>query len=184
MTFWCYCAERQARIMSATCCNIYSLNGLTPLSKLTGEPTDISALSEFDWYEWVYWRDDNASYPFPHERLGRALGPCNSVGTAMSQWVLNNDMKVIPVLTARKLTKDELLRESERRKREEFDRAVNSKFGSSTKGPSKPIDLAENNEAYPCLTTIHDMTTSKTLMTTTTTTNTSIWRYCFPDTGE
>ena len=136
--------------MPATCRNIYSLNGLTPLSMLTGEPTDISALSEFNWYEWLYWRDDNALYPFPHERLGRTLGPCNSVGTVMSQWVLNNDMKVVPVLTPCKLTKEELLKESERCKHEEFDRAVESKYGSSTNGPPKPINLSENKEAYPC----------------------------------
>ena len=88
---------------------------------MTRDSTDISALSEFDWYKWVYWRDNKASYPYPHERLGHALGLCDSVGMAMSQWVLNDNMKFIPMLTARKLTLEELLKESEHHKGEELD---------------------------------------------------------------
>ena len=38
MVLWCYCAKRQAKILSATCRNIYGMTGQTPYSKLTGEP--------------------------------------------------------------------------------------------------------------------------------------------------
>ena len=68
----------------------------------------------------------------------------------MSQWILSDNIKVIPVVTACKLTKEELPNESERRKHDKFDRAIESKYRSSTKGLSQQTNISGNNEAYPC----------------------------------
>ena len=54
MALWCYAAERRGRILASTSRNIYSLGGQVPATVLTGQQTDISALAETGWYEWVY----------------------------------------------------------------------------------------------------------------------------------
>ena len=130
-----------------------------------GEPTDISSLSEFGWYEWVYWRDETPTYPYPSSRLGRALGPSDSVGTSMSQWVLMDNCKIIPMITARKLTQEELLNSSECQKRGKFDRMIAEKFGSSHQGPDVPLDpTVEYPDLYeddktPCYNHLPDVNT-------------------------
>ena len=52
MVFWCYCVERRAEIINATVRSNFLLQGNTPHTKLTGQPTVISSLCEFGWYEW------------------------------------------------------------------------------------------------------------------------------------
>ena len=74
---------------------------------LTVQHTEISALAETGWYEWVYYRDYESSFPYPVERLGRCLGPCEHKGTLMSQHILNEQGNVLPYQTFRRLTKDE-----------------------------------------------------------------------------
>lgn len=130
--------------MSSSSRNIYSLQGLTPYSKLTGKETDISALAEFGWYEWCYFRDATSPFPYPNERLGRCLGPTNSVGSKMSQYILNDSANVLPQLTVRKLTRSEMLSTVERMKREVFDKIIFSRLGNSYQGPGTLIDPTQD----------------------------------------
>ena len=108
MVLLCYAAERRGRILASTSRNIYSLGGQVPATVLTGQQTDVSALAETGWYEWVYYRDSESSFPYPVERLGRCLGPCEHKGTVMSQHVLNDQGNVLPYQTFRRLTKANL----------------------------------------------------------------------------
>ena len=85
MVLWCYAAERRGKILASTSRNIYSLGGQVPATVLKGQQTDISELAETGWYDWVYYRDYGSSFPYPVERLGRCLGPCDHKGTVMSQ---------------------------------------------------------------------------------------------------
>ena len=64
MVLWCYAAERRGIIIASTFRNIYSLGGQVPATVLTGQQTDISALAETGWYEWVYYRDSESSFPY------------------------------------------------------------------------------------------------------------------------
>ena len=63
MVLWCYAAERRGKILASTSRNIYSLGGKVPAIVITGKQTDISALVETGWYEWVYYRDSESSFP-------------------------------------------------------------------------------------------------------------------------
>ncbi len=56
-----------------------------------GTDADISNLSQFGWYEWVYFREDSASFPFQKEQLGRCLGPAKNENNEMAQWVLKEN---------------------------------------------------------------------------------------------
>ena len=87
LVFWDYCIERRARINNLTAKNVFSLHGTSPHTDLTGEEGDISALCQFKWYDWCYFRKNRERFPFNREVLGRVLGPSTGEGNEMSQWV-------------------------------------------------------------------------------------------------
>ena len=49
-----------------------------PETILTGQTADIINICEYDWYEWVMFRDNRASYTEEKQTLGRYLGPIHS----------------------------------------------------------------------------------------------------------
>ena len=55
-------------------------------------------------------------FPENKENIGRVLGPINNEGNEMAQDVLNKKSRVIPCHTIRKLRKDEIFSETEKRK--------------------------------------------------------------------
>ena len=110
---------------------------------LKGQQTDISALAETGWHEWVYYRDYGSSFPYPVERLGRCLGPCDHKGTVMSQYILNDQGILLPYQTFRRLTKDKHRSAAESLKRDNFDLIIRYKLGDSMTPPPQPILLDE-----------------------------------------
>ena len=61
----------------------------------------------------------------------------------MSQWSLNEKCKVLPQQTVRNLTNLEFQSETERTKREEFDKVIRENLGDSTHKSPEAIDLDE-----------------------------------------
>ena len=61
--------------------------------------------------------------------MGRCIGPSKNEGNEIAQWVLKNIGKIVPQLTIRKLTQDELVRESEIKKRDGFDAEIKIRYG-------------------------------------------------------
>ena len=104
MAFWCYCVERRAEIINVTVRSNHMLQGLTPHSKLTGQPTNIPALCEYRWYEWVIYRMEGQKFPTQPRKLGKVLGPARNAGTAMSQRVPTTTGEIMPIQTLRALT--------------------------------------------------------------------------------
>ena len=141
MKLWDFCVEWCAKVLSATAHEHFQLEGMTPKSKLTGQPTDISNLCEFGWYEWVQFRYDNNQFPEPHEQLGRCLGPADHAGKVMSQWVMNRQGNVLPIQTLRKLRHDELHRPSKIKEREDFNASITKRHGTSISPPSNKLEI-------------------------------------------
>ena len=54
LAFWDYCMERRSRINNLTAKDLFSLHGSNAHTDLTGDEGDISALCQYDWYEWCY----------------------------------------------------------------------------------------------------------------------------------
>ena len=131
LALWDFCAQRCALVNNVTAKDLFQLDGQTPHYHIHGTHPDISNISRFEWYEWVYWRDEKAGFPLPTEVLGRALGPAENVGNLMTQWVLKSNGKVIPCRTLRALTKEEVHNPSEIRKREVFDKVISDVLGDS-----------------------------------------------------
>ena len=146
MKLWDYCATYMANVNNSIAHDHFQLQGTTPHTMMTGQPTDISSLCEFGWYEWVYFRENANLFPLPKEALGRCLGPAINAGNAMSQWVLNRNGTVLPKQTLRKLTPQELRDPEEIKKREEFTQAIQNKLGDSISLPDESLEEEEDAE--------------------------------------
>ena len=55
---WYYYVERRTKVINSTVKSNYLLQNSIPHTKLTRQPTDISSLCQFGWYEWVIYRVD------------------------------------------------------------------------------------------------------------------------------
>jgi len=131
MKLWCYCNEWYAKVNNVLAKDTYQLHGQTPYFKATGIAADISSLCEFEWYEWIYFRDHASKFPYAKERLGRYLGPADHAGTMMSKWILNENGKVLPYQTIRKLTKSEVISPVEIERRKIFSKEIEKKLGGT-----------------------------------------------------
>ncbi len=96
LVLWDYCMERRALIYQVTAKNLFQLNGTTPHTFTFGMDVDLSNLCRFGWYEWVYFCENLAAFPFQKEHLGCCLGPAKNEGNEMAQWVLRDNGKVVP----------------------------------------------------------------------------------------
>ena len=142
LVFWDYCAERRANILNMTAKNLFQLQGQTPHFATFGEEGDISNICQFGWYEWVYFREGSEDFPYMTESLARCLGPAKNEGNEMTQWCLKMNGYIVPRRTIRRLTPEELVRDSEISKRKEFDEAITKRYGNS-------FSLPKENAANP-----------------------------------
>ena len=76
---------------------VQSLNWRTPIESLTGSTPDISSLVLFRFWEPVYYKVDDSSFPSEStEKLGRFVGIAEHVGHALTFKVLTDDtLKII-----------------------------------------------------------------------------------------
>ena len=141
IVLWDYCMERRALISQATSKKLFQLQGSNPYTATFGTQADISNLCHFGWYEWVYYRDKSAKFPFQKECLGRCLGPAKNEGNVMANWILTQKSTVIPRRSIRRLTLDEysVSNEVELAKRTAYNADVRKKLGDSIKLPSKTL---------------------------------------------
>jgi hypothetical protein len=126
---WDDCIIREAYVRSHTSLDIYGLEGQVPESKIKGETADISTIAEYAWYEWVKFRDTAANFPVSKIQLGRELGAAIDIGPAMTHKILKKNGKVMYRSSVRSLTQDEIQSPTEQKERQEFDIAIEEKFG-------------------------------------------------------
>ena len=120
LVFFAYCAERWALITNMTAKKLFQLQGQTPYSVTFGEKGDISIICNFGWYEWVYFRETTAAFPYPAHVLGRYLGKAKNEGNEMTRCVLMQNEEIVPRRKLCSLSPEELSRDSEILKRSNF----------------------------------------------------------------
>ena len=140
LPFWDYCVERRVRIHNLTARDTFQLKGQHPHSVTMMEEGDISNSAIFGWYEWCYFREHTAAFPFPQEVLGRVLGPARGEGNEMAQWVLKANGNVVPRRTVRPLREQEKRHPVVRRKQGDFDAFIEKRFGTSWKAKERKDD--------------------------------------------
>jgi hypothetical protein len=95
------------------------LDWRAPIEVLTGETSDSSEYTNFDFYGWVKYKDPNSTLA-DDVTLGRWLGVAHSVGQAMTYWILKSNGYVIAHSMVRPLTLEELHFKSEKSARTSF----------------------------------------------------------------
>ena len=143
MRLWDYCMEYKARVNNATARNLYQLGPMTPYQTIYQREPDISNLCQFGFYDWCYYREETAKFPFPSQVLGRVLGPSEGIGNEMSVWILRVDGRIIARQTARPLTSEEWKSPLENARRQAFDMAIKKKLGDSIQLPTKESEPDE-----------------------------------------
>lgn len=143
MKLWDYCMEYKAKVNNSTARNLYQLGSLTPYQTIYQREPDISNLCQFKFYDWCYYREETAKFPFPSQVLGRVLGPSDGVGNEMAVWIIRVDGRIISRQTARPLTDDEVNSPLEIARRKAFDEAIKRKLGDSIHLPEKSNEASE-----------------------------------------
>lgn len=127
-----YCGEREERIINSTApissISRYRCDGQVPETVMTGFPTDISAISEFEWWELIKYKLEGEKYPFSSRFIGRCLGP-SDFGSEMCYNVLSQKGKVLPVSTLRSLTPAERSDPTLSERIQSFDNFIRERFG-------------------------------------------------------
>ena len=90
---WYQCSQYLAQVHNITAKE--SLKWKTPVEKRHGHTPDISAYLMFEFYEKVYYLDNEEKYPHTKEKKGRFLGVADSVGDALTFTVLTEESKIL-----------------------------------------------------------------------------------------
>jgi hypothetical protein len=125
------CIIREGYVRSNIFMDIFGLECQVPESKVKCETVDIFNISEYASYEWVKFRDTAAKFPVSKIQLGRDLGAAIDIDPATTRKILKKNGSVMYKSSARPLTQDEIQSPTEKKEREEFDIAVEKKFGPS-----------------------------------------------------
>jgi hypothetical protein len=136
---WDDCLEYRAYVRSNTALNIYELDGQVPETVMKGQQADISPWCDFQWYQWVKYYDERASFPEDKQILGKYLGPSPGVGTHMTTKILTKDGSYFHTLTFRPLNSKEM--EEEHPQREAFLAQVEQRLGDKSKSDDFDSDL-------------------------------------------
>ena len=90
--------------------------------------------------------------------LGRVLGPAHGEGNEMAQWVLKVNGNVVPRCSLRPLQTAEIYSDSEKKKRELFDKLIYERYGDSINvvlpNTDKPVTERNKDEDKPARPTL------------------------------
>ena len=128
--------------------DLFQLHGRNAEFSTMGEEGDISSLAQYSWYEWCYFREQSAQFPFNKEVLGRILGPARGDGNEMIQWILKADGNVVPRRTSRPLHTSEINSETEKWKRQIFDELIEARWGTAISAPPKPSKVEGEGDDF------------------------------------
>ena len=88
---WDHCLELEAYVHSCKSNDIYMTAGQVPETIMTGNTANTSHIAEFDWYDWVMYRDNEPSFPDNKLIFGRYLGPAIDTGSALTAKILKSN---------------------------------------------------------------------------------------------
>jgi hypothetical protein len=92
---------------------------------------DILPMAEYDWYEWLNFRDTSVNFPDSTIHWGRDMGTIIGIGHAMARKVLHVKGKVMHYTFASSLSLVDIQSPSETRAPFDFDEALEKKLGPS-----------------------------------------------------
>jgi len=145
MSLWYYCLERRGKIINSTVRNNPQLQNTIPHTRLSGQPTDISMLCEYGWYDWVVYCIEGPNFPMSKKKLGRVLGPATNAGSVLAQWIPTKASKVMPIQTLRHSTQAALNYPTIKQRMQEYTESITKRLGDS----GKRVQPSKELEGYP-----------------------------------
>ena len=167
---WDWCLEWCALVRAHTALNMHELKGKTPMTKMTGETADISFLSEFGFYNWVWCIDQEGRHgqemtqerSMARKKLGRCLGPSDNVGDKMCGTVLTERAQTLDRTSIIPLTEVEKNMDSVRRAKHIFEQVLAAKLKdrmNAIRGGKPAKDLEGRRQKDPGGTHTHSCPT-------------------------
>ena len=86
---------------------MYTLDEEVTKTIISSEMFDRSQFCEFEWFEWMMFQDDMASYPDDHFRLGRYLGLSIDIDLTLVAKIIKANHQVLHRSTYQTLTQGE-----------------------------------------------------------------------------
>ena len=102
---WDYGYKWVSETMSMTHTSSGGMDGSVPITKVTGETTDISEYLDFGFYDQVWYRDNAGLGP---TLPGRWLGVSETHGNLMCYWILNENAQIVSRSSVQRVTPLEL----------------------------------------------------------------------------
>jgi hypothetical protein len=91
-----------------------------------GETAGILELCEYDWFQWLYYRDTQSSFPDATKVLVRYMGPAKSVGPMMCCHILKANGNILQRSTVGPLTPAQLTSADTKREMADFMAAIHN----------------------------------------------------------
>jgi hypothetical protein len=105
---WDYCTVYQCEIRNLIAHPHFKLQGRTPYEIVVGRTPDISEYLDYQWYQTVWYYDQEAQFPEDRRKLGKWIGVAHRVGQALCYYILPESSHPIVRSTVQALTNDEV----------------------------------------------------------------------------
>jgi len=138
---WDLCLQYHSRVRCLTALNIRELDGEVPDTLMFGDTSDISALAEFAWYDYVWYlspEDENLE----RKRIGRYCGPSFDIGDYLCARILTAKAKFVSRTSVFPLKPEELSSDAVKQKLEAYETTLKEKL----KDGYKPLKLDAEDE--------------------------------------
>jgi len=130
LKLWDFCSRWSCDVRSKTSSNNFILEGRTPYGAVTGHTPDISSLTDYDFYEPVWYFDELAQFPESKCHIRRWLGEACTIGQAMCYYVLPKNGIPIARSTVQPITEDQKMTDEVKKELRDLDQAIETKLGS------------------------------------------------------
>ena len=127
--------------------------GLPPETLITGEVPEISPYLEFDFYDWVEYRENAGLGP---PCIGRWLGVSHSYGKLMSFWVLNKSGEVLARTTVSRIPNLRRLDPIVKDELDSFDKAIKERLNDQNHVIANTFTQDDNKRVWNLLDVVDD----------------------------
>ena len=139
---WDYCTLYHSEIRNFTAHPLFMLQGRTPYELVTGNTPDISEYTDFNWYENIWYHDQEATFPDDKRKLAKWLGVAHRVGQALCYYVLPASGRPIVRSTIQALSEDELHSVKIQQQLKDFDQQIENNIAEVKHEP--PLIESQN----------------------------------------
>ena len=151
---WNFCSIHASEIRTILSSNKVGMNHRTPFEVTYGFTPDISELTSYAWYQWIWYWDPT---DFQTQKLGRWCGVASNIGSGHTYNVLKSNGEIITRSTISTLSDDDNNSEAINQKKDEFTKSIKAILGDYEKAlPSEDHEIDPGNPYSSSLGEIDD----------------------------